>query len=158
MSLNADQESSPSHGLLLFHRQSCSTVAAGRAPFETETLRDVGNGFQSWASASAAVYSWSTGTQILLRHVLGLSTPLLHQGDVTDSFPSVHFSASCGRFWTYVLPTSGWVVIYFFRFGGSAFCVRTRRENFLLPTGGEVSFMFSLSRYFRLRYQPIVGW
>ena len=34
VSLNADQESSPSHGLLPFHRQSCSKVAAGRAPLQ----------------------------------------------------------------------------------------------------------------------------
>ena len=116
VSLNADQESSPSHGLLPFHRQSCSTVAVGRAPFETKTLRDVGNGFQSWASTSAAVYSWSIGTQTLRRHVLGLSTPLLHQGDVTDTFPSVNFCASCGRFWTYVLffPFRRWVGILCF--------------------------------------------
>ena len=81
--------------------------------------------------------SWST--QILLRHVLNLQTPLPRQRDVTDSFSSIHsFCASCDRFWTYVLPaTAGVRCCLFFRFGGSAFCVlpvffRTRRENFLL--------------------------
>ena len=43
----------------------------------------------------------SESAQILLRHVLGLQTPLLRQGDVTDFFSSVHFCGSCGRFWAF---------------------------------------------------------
>ena len=71
---------------------------------------------------------------------------------MTDSFPSVHFCASRLRFWTYALPTSGWVVIYFFRFGGSAFCVspvfvRTRLENFLLSLRRSQLYVFAFALF-----------
>ena len=55
--------------------------------------------------------SWSS--QILLRHVLDLRTPLPRQGNVTDSFISVcsvhSFCASCERVWPYVLPATAGV-------------------------------------------------
>ena len=153
--LNADQESSPSHGLAAVSSAELRAVQSQQAelpskPKHCEMLAmDFSRGRLHWG---AAVYSWSTGTQTLQRHVLGLSTPLLYQGGVTDSFPSVHFCASRLRFWTYALPTSGWVVIYFFRFGGSAFCVspvfvRNRRENFLLSLRRSQLYVFAFALF-----------
>ena len=86
--------------------------------------------------------SWSS--QVLLRHVLDLRTPLLRQGDVSDSFlPSVPYIHSAlvvncsGRM--YYLLQLGWVVVYIilFRWVGILICVsvvfiRSRRENLFL--------------------------
>ena len=77
--------------------------------------------------------SWSS--QILFRHLLDLRTPLLHQGDVTDTFPSVNFCASCGRFWMYVLPTQGELLFIFPVSVGRHFVFRpTWREKLLLSS------------------------
>ena len=63
-------------------------------PLQPQTVEDVGNDAQTGASATVTVLEHTT----LFSHVLGLLSPILRQGDVTDSFCSVHFSASCGRF------------------------------------------------------------
>ena len=60
-------------------------------PLQPQSSQDFGNGAQS----SAAVLA---GTQNALSYVLGLRTPLLHQGDMTDLFLSYIFSATCGSF------------------------------------------------------------
>ena len=92
--------------------------------------------------------SWST--QILFRHVLGLRTPLPRQGDVTDSFSSVHPYISA-------LVVKGSGRTYSDRLQGEIY----RWVGILCPCllglvrihyylRGEVCFMFSLSRYFSL--------
>ena len=64
-----------------------------------------------WQWFAVVRLSWSS--QILLRHVLDLRTPLPRQGNVTDSFISVcsvhSFCASCERVWPYVLPATAGV-------------------------------------------------
>ena len=130
--------------------ESCSTVAAGRAPFRNHGKMTA----MVFSRAPLRVrQSWST--QILLCHVLDLRTPLLRQREVTDSFSSEPlFCASSERFWKYVLPTTARVIYsLFFRFGGSAFCVspvfvRTRRENLLLLWWQSLLHVYSPSRYF----------
>ena len=113
--------------------------------------------------------SWSS--QILLRHVLDLRTPLPRQGNVTDSFiPSVPYIHSAlvvnGSGLTYYQLQLGWVVSFIlFRFGGSAFCVtlvfvRSRRENLLLLSWQSLRHVHSLSRYyyfFHLRHRSAGG-
>ena len=86
---------------------------------------------------------WST--QILFRHVLGLRTPLLRQGDVTDSFSSVHLCASCERFWTYVFrPTTRWD----FSVGRHSVPVFVRtRENSLLPSWRSLLYVFAFALF-----------
>ena len=66
-----------------------SSVAFQRAvlPLQPQSVQDVGNEAQSGASASVTVLEHT----MLFSHVLGLRTPILRQGDVTDSFYSVHF-------------------------------------------------------------------
>ena len=106
VSLNAGQESFPQHGLLPFRRQSCSTVAAGGAPFgnHREMLAMVFS-----RARLLALLSWSS--QILLCHVharLSISTSAPRRLDVfLSSVPS--FCASCERFWPYVLPATAGV-------------------------------------------------
>ena len=56
-------------------------------PLQPQTVQDVGNEAQTGASASVTVLEHT----MLFSHVLDLRTPLLRQGDVTDSFCSVHF-------------------------------------------------------------------
>ena len=56
-------------------------------PLQPQTVQDVGNEAQSGASANVTVLEHT----ILFSHVLRLRTPLLCQGDVTQSFCSVHF-------------------------------------------------------------------
>jgi len=56
-------------------------------PLQPQTLQDVGNEAHSGASASVTVLEHT----MLFSHVLGLRTPILRQGDVTDSFCSVYF-------------------------------------------------------------------
>lgn len=87
--------------------------------------------------------SWST--QILFRHVLGLRTPLPRQGDVTDSFSSVHFCASCERFWTYVFrPITRWD----FSVGRHSVPVFVRtRENSLLPSWRSLLYVFAFALF-----------
>ena len=89
--LNADQESSPSHGLAAVSSAELRAVQSQQAelpskPKHCEMLAmDFSRGRLHWG---AAVYSWSTGTQILQRHVLGLSTPLLYKPMRRDGFLS----------------------------------------------------------------------
>ena len=56
-------------------------------PLQPQTVEDVGNDAQTGASASVTVLEHT----MLFSHVLGLLSPILRQGDVTDSFCSVHF-------------------------------------------------------------------
>ena len=78
--MNMGQESSPQHCLLPFRRQRCSTVAAGGAPFDSVTApRDVGDGFQSRASASAAVLEHANS--VVPRAKPSNSTSTLRGGD-----------------------------------------------------------------------------
>ena len=101
--------------------------------------------------------SWSS--QILLGHVLDLRTPLLRQGDVTDSFLIRLFHTFILRWlWTVLavcITCYSWAELLFilFRFGGSVFCVssvfvRSRRENLLLLSWQSLLHVHSLSRYF----------
>ena len=54
-------------------------------PLQPQSVQDFGNGAQSGAAVLA-------GTQNAVSSVLGLRTPLLHQGDMTGFFFSfVHF-------------------------------------------------------------------
>ena len=93
-----------------------SSAAFQRAvlPLQPQTVEDVGNDAQTSASASVTVLEHT----MLFSHVLGLLSPILRQGDVTDSFCSVHFfpqvvEGSVFPRGTHVLPTTWWVVIYF---------------------------------------------
>ena len=56
-------------------------------PLQPQTVEDVGNDAQTGASASVTVLEHT----MLFSHVLDLRTPLLRQGEVTESFCSVHF-------------------------------------------------------------------
>ena len=56
-------------------------------PLQPQTVEDVGNEAQSGASASVIVLEHT----MLFSHVLDLRTPILRQGDVTNSFCSVNF-------------------------------------------------------------------
>ena len=58
-------------------------------PLQPQSVQDFGNGAQSGAAVLA-------GTQNAVSSVLGLRTPLLHQGDMTDFFLSYFFCAICG--------------------------------------------------------------
>ena len=66
-----------------------SSVAFQQAvlPLQPQTVQDVGNEAQTGASASVTVLEHT----MLFSHVLDLRTPLLRQGEVTESFCSVHF-------------------------------------------------------------------
>ena len=130
--------------------ESSSTVAVGRSPFSNH-----GKMMAITFSRAPLRMRQSCCTQILLRQVLDLRTPLLRQGEVTDSFSSLSsFGASSERFWKYVIPTTARVSYsLFFRFGGSAFCVspmfvRPRRENLLLLWWQSLLHVYSLSRHF----------
>ena len=56
-------------------------------PLQPQTVQDVGNEAQTGASASVTVLEHT----MLFSHVLDLRTPLLRQGEVTESFCFVHF-------------------------------------------------------------------
>ena len=56
-------------------------------PLQPQTVQDVGNEAQTGASASMTVLEHT----MLFSHVLDLRTPLLRQGEVTESFCFVHF-------------------------------------------------------------------
>ena len=56
-------------------------------PLQPQTVQGVGNEAHSGASSSVTVLEHT----MLFSHVLDLRTPLLRQGDVTESFCSVHF-------------------------------------------------------------------
>ena len=56
-------------------------------PLQPQTVQDVGNEAQTGASASVTVLEHT----MLFSHVLDLRTPLLRQGDVTESFCFVLF-------------------------------------------------------------------
>ena len=76
-------------------------------PLQPQSVQDVGNEAQTGASASVTVLEQT----MLFSHVLGLRTPILRQGDVTDSFCSVHFfpqvvEGSVFPRGTHVLPTT----------------------------------------------------
>ena len=66
-----------------------SSAAFQRAvlPLQPQSVEDVGNDAQTGASASVTVLEHT----MLFSHVLDLRTPLLRQGEVTESFCSVHF-------------------------------------------------------------------
>ena len=72
-----------------------SSVAFQQAvlPLQPQTVEDVGNDAQTGASASVTVLEHT----MLFSHVLGLLSPILRQGDVTDSFCSVHFFRKLGK-------------------------------------------------------------
>ena len=53
-------------------------------PLPPQSVQDFGNGAQSGAAVLA-------GTQNAVSSVLGLRTPLLRKGDMTDFFSFVHF-------------------------------------------------------------------
>ena len=84
VTLNAGQEGSAPHGLLPFRRLRSSRPCF---PLQPQTVQDAGNEAHSGASASVTVLEHT----MLFSHVLGLLSPILRQGDVTDSFCSVHF-------------------------------------------------------------------
>ena len=84
VTLNVGQECSAPHGLLSFRRLRSSRPCF---PLQLQTVQDAGNEAHSGASASVTVLEHT----MLFSHVLGLRTPILRQGDVTDSFYSVHF-------------------------------------------------------------------
>ena len=56
-------------------------------PLQPQSVQDVGNEAQTGASACVTVLQHT----MLFSHVLQLRTPLLRQGDVTESFCSEHF-------------------------------------------------------------------
>ena len=58
-------------------------------PLQPQSVQDFGNGAQSGAAVLAR-------TQNAVSSVLGLRTPLLHQGDMTGFFLSYIFCAICG--------------------------------------------------------------
>ena len=60
-------------------------------PLQPQSVQDFGNGAQLGAAVLA-------GTQNAVSYVLGLRTPLLRQGDMTDFFLSYNFCAICGTF------------------------------------------------------------
>ena len=89
VSLNAGQESFPQHGLLPFRRQSCSTVAAGRAPFASVTIAR----YWQWFSVGRGYECGCLGARkfCCATCMLDFLTPFLRQGDVTYSFlPYLH--------------------------------------------------------------------
>ena len=53
-------------------------------PLQPQSVQNFGNGAQLGAAVLA-------GTQNAVSYVLGLRTPLLRQGDVTDCFSFAHF-------------------------------------------------------------------
>ena len=60
-------------------------------PLQPYSVQDFDNGAQSGAAVLA-------GTKNAVSYVLGLRTPLLRQGDMTDFFLSYNFCAICGTF------------------------------------------------------------
>ena len=116
VTLNAGQEGSAPHGLLSFSRLRSSRPCF---PLQPQTVQDAGNEAHSGASASVTVLEHT----MLFSHVLGLRTPILRQGDVTDSFYSVHFFR---KLWKFCFSSMGTCIAYymvscylFLRFGGS---------------------------------------
>ena len=120
-----------------FLRQSCSTVAAGLAPFATVTTTRcwrwiLVGGVCEYGCLGTRKFCHATWRAYLLNST---QCPLLRLGDGTYSFSSALFCASCGRFWMYVLPTQGELLFIFPVSVGRHFVFRpTWREKLLLPS------------------------
>ena len=103
VSLNTGQESSPQHGLLPFRRQSCSTLAAGRAPFASVTTARC----WQWFSVGHVYESGFLGARKFCCATCMLDSAPRRRDVFLSSVPS--YCTSCERFWPYVLPATAGV-------------------------------------------------